>query len=975
MHVLNYKVRGNWQKRVEKAEVRRKESKQKKVNRSSKSVNKNLVLNQLWPLLNDIPTCCIANLSSTSDGIIYNDRNIDDGGVDFSSQRKRNGSMEQEGMLQPNKNSRRNVIHLWLDMPASSSKNSYHSLDNEFCKKHNNSKKDIIYDEEDEEEGVLFIDSQKKKSKRSSSKRSTPNKKAHPRSHESKSNNSKNEESNMTEAGMQLCTSHFFHGTCRYTSRSSKKSSSQYRQCPYFHYSKKMGQRTLQDILLLDSKESGTDDTSNNVILKKSSDAAISAYLKSSGGEDVDEESKPEIDSINMVYYLEICLDAFVSAQDGQDSEVKLSDFITEALSAEKCAMGCIAYVVMKGILIFDRSAGGATIQKDECDSLFHEQKESIAIHDSNDADTSILHTSNYSLLPVSILEHILIFLEDKASGKLPMVCKLWHGGIGKTSPALWQHLLTRKNWALKPNEDTTGSSIENVDRTRGLFVSHKIICQAIDNMIDGVTYLQSSNQNNHESLARKTLLAYHGKQDPFGETHDIHCWDESSIITSCRDECTLSVFKASKNDTLHLYCKQLAHIRVAPFPLSIKKWCKLESFGVDQEYILCAYRTYLWRLEYCNWLVLVRRDDLLLNSTESILDENSMKKFDLSSLFASYSRGMSFDDLEAENLTCLDQGRQFEFDDFKMNMVGNIVSCKGGHFLFLVEVNVITHDDDDDMPPTTYPYGFHRIIALFSAKANSITWCRGVSREIDDEDCITLSTCNFHSNTVVYSNVSSGSVIVLQIHPRKGITDYSEYTQDLTLTLPTNEILYSNLSDSGITILAQIQRELQTSSVVLLFVTEDIKDSLILGNFHKIHSFHTFQDYIVMKCETLQEREIQEEAENEFDGHWFGEEAFACSTFTIVVVHIPSRKEIYRQEMNLNLANVHLTIGNHETPTIFCSSGNGVVFSGQSLRDVSIDAQNEKVKNCTKTKVKGRAKQKKNNKKDGFARGMSMRG
>jgi hypothetical protein len=108
-----------------------------------------------------------------------------------------------------------------------------------------------------------------------------------------------------------------------------------------------------------------------------------------------------------------------------------------------------------------------------------------------------------------------------------------------------------------------------------------------------------------------------------------------------------------------------------------------------------------------------------------------------------------------------------------------------------------------------------------------------------------------------------------------------------------------------------------------------------------------------------------------EFDGHWFGSNE---SSFVAIVFHIPTREEIYRCPMPVGGLSVDC-VGD----TLAINVSNlGFAITGGNARDVagvSISKHSETPLKTPKGKKKRLASIASGRKKDGFARGMSLRG
>jgi len=143
-------VRGNWQKRVERAQDRRDLAKIKKIRKGQKAVYKALVQKDLWPLLDKFKLVGICNLERPPD-----------------------------------------KLHLWVDcLPKSREKEERAAADLE------------------EDDDVSSRKGKKKPKKKSKGLASPAAKKAHPRSHE----NVKDDEGDEDE--QLLCHQYFFTGKC-----------------------------------------------------------------------------------------------------------------------------------------------------------------------------------------------------------------------------------------------------------------------------------------------------------------------------------------------------------------------------------------------------------------------------------------------------------------------------------------------------------------------------------------------------------------------------------------------------------------------------------------------------------------------------------------------------------------------------------------------------------------------------------------
>ena len=165
-------------------------------------------------------------------------------------------------------------------------------------------------------------------------------------------------------------------------------------------------------------------------------------------------------------------------------------------------------------------------------------------------------------------------------------------------------------------------------------------------------------------------------------------------------------------------------------------------------------------------------------------------------------------------------------------------------------------------------------------------------------------------------------------------------------------------------------------------------------GNCQAIRMESTHDDYVVVLCRVDRSDPNTGEDIDAIDGEWFGRDAPADEsssprTIDAIVIHVPSRKEIHRvclmeQEQSSDIPN------NFDIPIIFSPYGSGsntvgvglgwkgIVMTGTDVRDIGcrpLHIVPENVPRTGRKQKKKKRQQGKGGKKDGFARGMSLRG
>jgi hypothetical protein len=139
----------------------------------------------------------------------------------------------------------------------------------------------------------------------------------------------------------------------------------------------------------------------------------------------------------------------------------------------------------------------------------------------------------------------------------------------------------------------------------------------------------------------------------------------------------------------------------------------------------------------------------------------------------------------------------------------------------------------------------------------------------------------------------------------------------------------------------------------------------------------------------------MAEDDADPIDGQWFGVDAAAAdesrtvATIEAVIVHVPSRKVIHQVFLFEEYAATQSQI-NYDIPIFFTPSGSGrgtigvglswkgLIMTGRDVRDVgfgSLQLGDEDAPKGSRKQKKKKRQPIKTGKKDGFARGMSLRG
>ena len=136
-----------------------------------------------------------------------------------------------------------------------------------------------------------------------------------------------------------------------------------------------------------------------------------------------------------------------------------------------------LAYVIANGVIVFDQNRGGVLCDNDisitdvtnDMSNVHIQNNTSFeetyrGVHDNirvegNDASGELAQA-----LPVTVLEHIILFLPDYYTGIIPQVCTSWYE-IGQSSTSLWKKLILRRKWpepGFQSNPFSSGCSDHN---------------------------------------------------------------------------------------------------------------------------------------------------------------------------------------------------------------------------------------------------------------------------------------------------------------------------------------------------------------------------------------------------------------------------------------------------------------------------------------------------------------------------------
>jgi len=928
-------VRGNWQKRVELADARRKEAKQRKQRSEDKRQYKAWVHDFLHmldqysggsgrkkPLQLHVWTDTIPSDSPPLLDILEGDS----GGVS-SKRRNRSGSIESNSSGRTKGRSRSNSI-------------------------------------QDE--------------------KNTGKKKAHPRSKEVGDNGGDEED------GPLLCRPHFFTGKCNESSAGGKKKGG---GCRYVHYSNM--HKTIASVFAGSLKKSER--------LQAAIRDAEVAVVKTTAT-DMDPEGTQD-NGMEMIYYLPVNIT-------GNEETGSISSEVYEALAASSITAASIAYVATGEALLFDRYREGACVTSEELASLLHEEAgesspRKISVGCEGDAESVGILAS---ILPGIILEHILSFMPDKAVAIAAKVCKAWNTEISCNSPNLWLTLLKRRSWPVPEyNQESHEEGRSVCQCYRDAFIKHYLVVRDTMALKLGLTALCT------RRLVQETEMCFqdfanrkHSPSEP-NSCVSIQIWSAQRMLVGYSHDCSLRLFETSpRTEGKEMLCRELVCRRIDPYKNTKRRSCVLVSMGLDGDSIGCLCHVISENVEREAYvLIVLSRDDFLLGESSDVVEVKSgtvdtdLKVIDVGEAVLNFL--LCSDDLDSRMLVLTDfLSDGGEVGDIEIIASQSIATCGFGRFVVEVSISIPALEDFED--PTELIL-LDRKLVMFSADAGAIVWM-GPSQDPSNalrprhED---MSLSFLHRRLPGTSRSECDIVVGTSFAPFLLATRIEQNGQIYTTNgveaseLGFNEIIEEGWELAGsphrvvimsslFVIVADVIHRMEDDRVVehkstLLFYPLNRDEGVPLysllrlsGDIEVVRGTTVRDEHVLLLCRHYQ-RTVEAEADSE---------SVIEISICAILVHIPTKSEIGRltllDRVGPDIVEVPVISLDIDDTIGLALSWKGVVMTGNGVRShasqMTIVLEDSPLKSHAGSgKKKKKRKGAKGGKKDGFARGMSLRG
>eukprot|EP00980_Cylindrotheca_fusiformis_P004189 scaffold912_cov119-Cylindrotheca_fusiformis.AAC.5 len=528
---------------------------------------------------------------------------------------------------------------------------------------------------------------------------------------------------------MVLCSGHFFCGSCSGTERKLKKKGRN--GCIHgIHMGEGKKHLSLHQSLLNWSEAKST--------------AAVEALEASKQAAEANRENDPfaDVDQIDALYHIPVLL--------GENAK-RLSECVTSTLVKNDCPIASIVYLVMDGMLIFDRYRDGVVLSANDEETLLGEYKGSgikrraVSIGEANEAvvggstDPSILEYHNHLVqhLPSQVLEYIVLFLSDSMVASMALVCKSWSSEIGKSSPDLWKKLLYRRNWPeidqcrhsqCFPDNGECGLSTER-DDYRNMFISHYTAVRNLNAVVVGLESLESGAQGSvpilsHRDLAMLQIKDSHGHYKS-GETI-MRIFSGACVLVGNVGDCTLNLFDAAGTiGGSYRRCRRRLAVSVVPFSNSKKMKPKLVAMDLDERIIGCLFAVGRDD-DRRQWLGLVNRQDFLCTAGRggyvSELEEGALRLFDLQAKLMDCLLSCDDDEVVGWIYSHLMSEDEIDLSSVEVDVKGSIVACGNGQFLLEAAIVLPLAFDEESDDLDLMSSALLKVF-LFDADRGEIVW------------------------------------------------------------------------------------------------------------------------------------------------------------------------------------------------------------------------------------------------------------
>jgi hypothetical protein len=785
-----------------------------------------------------------------------------------------------------------------------------------------------------------------------------------------------------------LCRSHFFTGKCQ---DKGKKGG-----CRYNHYVSPY--KTLSDVLRTKASEVSNIDT----VLNQSVDNVASATAL--GGAAV-----TDTQAMEMIHYMQIQIVT------NESEDLFVSEALVEQLAAHDVKPASIVYAVVNDKLIFDRYQEGLLLNDREFIALTNGLEGGGCRRLSTDEPELLRET--LINLPGSILEHTLSFLPDSAVAVTTQVCKAWNQEIGH-SPNLWRHMLGRRNWPLPgaPSPTTLALADEPTrEAFRAAFIDHYTTIRDMKAIQSAMHALESRKGQVEKEMCYQDFSTRKFAPAASNNCVGVQVWSPNQILVGYSVDCSIRLFECVARDNDEKLCRELICHSIDPYKNTRRRNCVFVSMDIDQDFIGCLCQVNADNVNTEAWvLIVLSRDDFLLGDSSAAIERNNssyddqpLKVIDVGEAVLNYL--LSSDIVDHRLLQLIDflvAGGQV--GDVEVIVSHSLAACGDGRFMVEVSISIPAPTDEDldfDM------LLIDRKLVLFSASAGAIVW-------IGESNDITKSMRPRHENMslnhtrrrvpggsrqfcniVVGSPVSAGLMLGL-IEP----TGHVQSTHPIEASdIVREEILFDDWqlvlrSVRPVIVTAQDivaadvvtrigeDRQREHKSVISVFRLEGemngngnmYRTISLDGNLDIVRLVNWKDHHVIALCREYHPC-LQDEPDEAADDD---EELPSQISLCAVCIQVSTGHEIGRfrllEEISHDLSEIPIISNVHGSTIGIGFACKGVIMTGNDIRSVGdhrVVVLGDSLPARSSPKKKNKKVSTKSHRKDGFMRGMSLRG
>ena len=641
------------------------------------------------------------------------------------------------------------------------------------------------------------------------------------------------------------------------------------------------------------------------------------------------------------------------------------SEQVTAALATpHQLKPAQMVYVVQNRVVLFDRYRGGwlfATEGDDGDDDDYADAVQGRSVRTTQtttSTTTTAIAPARVEELPGAVLEHILLFLPDTAVGLACQVCRGWNKEIG--SPALWRQLLDRHQWPPPPADDH--------DMRRAAFVCHSTAVRDVQALVTKATGgLSSSNPRQQQgavmdfgSVARAPVA---------DRCVAVLEWSPGVVLTAFEDN-SVRLWQQSENGGV---LRELIRQVVDPYCHTKKRTSQLVAVAVDADVLGCLCRVEAPLVDRTNsstfayLLIVIRREDFVTGDGAAVSLEH-MTVLDVGQcvLDEILMVGQS-DDVGGDRLAT----RVLEFvawrDAGEVDVLASPALAALGHGRFLLHASVTvpgdeeSDDDDDDASSPDLTEG--RLVVI-SSHAEAVVWTATQADGLGlSQPNATLAAqgSTFAAGSPGTTGIVLGSLEDPVVHCT--IEAPSPLGPDWVKTDETRPII---VSGSTVVALDSFGRRDDGSNEEQTVVTTCALNPELPGRVRSIilessaaALFSIRDDHVVVVS----------------SAKLLGRMTDGDELTQFVVIHVPTGSEVYRCDLDFPARSISMVPhGKHTLAMVI--DGIGAVMVGDDMREQKHGRCEVRANTrSSKKKKKKKRQQTRGNKKDGFARGMSLRG